>query len=112
VDDRTPAILEIPEIKGGYYTAQILDEWGEVIAHINERTFPSKPYGKFALVKLDFRGTVPIDARIELHSTKPKCLAAWRLRTIRRAPSVSAAVQGHSAEHAADRAAACHPDVR
>jgi hypothetical protein len=49
VDDRTPALLEIPEIKGRYYTAQILDEWGEVIVNINERIFPSKPYGKFAL---------------------------------------------------------------
>src|SRR6478609_2048780 len=69
VDDRTPVLLEIPEIKDRYYTAQILDEWGEVIVNINERTFPSKPYGKFALVKPDFRGAIPIDAaRIELHS--------------------------------------------
>ena len=43
-------ILEVPEIKGRYYTAQIVDEWGEVIANINERIFPSKPFGKFALV--------------------------------------------------------------
>jgi hypothetical protein len=39
VDDRTPALLEVPEITGRYYTAQILDEWGEVIVNINERTF-------------------------------------------------------------------------
>jgi len=45
VDDKTPVILEVPEVKGRYYTAQILDEWGEVIANINERTFPSKPFG-------------------------------------------------------------------
>src|ERR1700754_2096177 len=75
VDDRTPVLLEIPEIKDRYYTAQILDEWGEVIVNINDRTFPSKPYGKFALVKPDFRGTIPIDAaRIELHSSKAKML--------------------------------------
>ena len=54
VDDRTPVLLEIPEIEDRYYTAQILDEWGEVIVNINERTFPSKPYGKFALVKPGF----------------------------------------------------------
>jgi hypothetical protein len=73
VDDRTPVLLEIPEIKGRYYTVQILDEWGEVIVNINDRTFPSKPYGKFALVKPGFLGTIPIDAaRIELHSSKVK----------------------------------------
>jgi hypothetical protein len=81
VDDRTPALLEIPGIKGRYYTAQILDEWGEVIANINERTFPSKPYGKFALVKPGFRGTIPIDAaRIELHSSKAKMLGRVEIK--------------------------------
>jgi hypothetical protein len=81
VDDRTPVLLEIPEIKSRYYTAQILDEWGEVIANINERTFPSKPYGKFALVKPGFMGTIPIDAgRIELHSSKAKMLGRVEIK--------------------------------
>jgi hypothetical protein len=81
VDDRTPVLLEIPEIKNRYYTAQILDEWGEVIVNINDRTFPSKPYGKFALVKPDFRGSVPIDAaRIELHSGKAKMLGRVEIK--------------------------------
>jgi hypothetical protein len=67
VDDRTPVILEIPEIKDRYYTAQILDEWGEVIVNINERTFPSKPFGKFALVKPGWQGSLPQDtSRIAL----------------------------------------------
>jgi hypothetical protein len=81
VDDRSPVLLEIPEIKDRYYTAQILDEWGEVIVNVNERTFPSKPYGKFALVKPDFRGTIPIDAaRIELHSGKAKLLGRVEIK--------------------------------
>jgi hypothetical protein len=81
VDDRTPVLLEIPEIKGRYYTAQILDEWGEVIVNINERTFPSKPYGKFALVKPGFEGSIPIDAaRIELHSNKAKMLGRVEIK--------------------------------
>ena len=50
VDPWSPALLEIPEIKGRDYTVQILNEWGEVVTNINERTFPSKPFGKFALV--------------------------------------------------------------
>jgi hypothetical protein len=49
VDEKMPVVLEIPPIKGRYYTAQICDEWGEVITNINERNFPLNPYGKFAL---------------------------------------------------------------
>jgi hypothetical protein len=72
VDDRKPVLVEVPEIKG---PAQILDEWGAVIVNINERTLPSKPYGKFALVKPGFSCVIPIDAaRIELHSSKAKLL--------------------------------------
>jgi hypothetical protein len=81
VDDRTSVLLEIPEIRDRYYTAQILDEWGEVIVNINERTFPSKPYGKFALVAPSFRGSLPIDAaRIELHSSKAKLLGRVEIK--------------------------------
>ena len=81
VDDRTPVLLEIPEIKGRYYTAQILDEWGEVIVNINDRTFPSKPYGKFALVKPGFQGSIPVDAaRVELHSSKAKMLGRVEIK--------------------------------
>lgn len=81
VDDRTPVILEVPEITGRYYTAQILDEWGEVIVNINERTFPSKPFGKFALVMPGWTGALPADtARIELHSRKAKLLGRVELK--------------------------------
>ncbi|AZO76450.1 hypothetical protein B5U98_07570 [Bosea sp. Tri-39] len=81
VDDKTPVILEVPEVKGRYYTAQLLDEWGEVIANINERTFPSKPFGKFALVKPGSTAKIPADAaRIELHSSKAKMLGRVELK--------------------------------
>jgi hypothetical protein len=71
VDESTPVLFEVPEIKGRYYAAQILDEWGEVIANINERIFPSKPFGKFALVYPNSNPKIPADAaRIELHSSK------------------------------------------
>jgi hypothetical protein len=81
VDDNTPVILEVPEVKGRYYTAQILDEWGEVIVNINERTFPSKPFGKFALVKPGSLAKIPDDAsRITLHSSKAKMLARVELK--------------------------------
>jgi hypothetical protein len=81
VDDRTPVILEVPEVKDRYYTAQLLDEWGEVIANINERTFPSKPFGKFALVKPGWTGSLPADASpIKLHSSKAKMLGRVELK--------------------------------
>lgn len=81
VDDKTPVILEVPKIEDRYYTAQIVDEWGEVIANINERTFPSKPFGKFALVKPGSNPSIPADTgRIELHSSKAKLLARVELK--------------------------------
>ncbi len=81
VDDKTPVLLEVPEVKGRYYTAQLLDEWGEVIVNINERTFPSKPFGKFALVKPGSTAKIPADAaRVELHSSKAKMLARVELK--------------------------------
>ncbi|MEJ8822623.1 DUF1254 domain-containing protein [Variovorax humicola] len=81
VDDSTPVMLEVPEIKGRYYTAQIIDEWGEVIANINERTFPSRPFGRFLLVKPGSKVPTPPGAgRIELHSGKAKMLARVELK--------------------------------
>lgn len=84
VDDMTPVLLEVPEVKGRYYTAQILDEWGEVITNINERNYPLQPHGKFVLVAPGSQATVPADAvRIELHSRKAKMLARVELKTDR-----------------------------
>lgn len=82
VDDRTPVLLEVPEVKGRYYTAQVLDEWGEVITNINERNYPSHPFGKFAFVAPGSPAKVPVDAvRIELHSRKAKLLGRVELKT-------------------------------
>ena len=82
VDDQTPVLLEVPEVKGRYYTAQILNEWGEVIVNINERNFPSHPFGKFAFVAPGSKVKAPVDAvRVELHSRKAKMLARVELKT-------------------------------
>ncbi len=43
VDEKTPVILEIPKIEGRYYTAQIVDEWAEIITNVNERNYPNHP---------------------------------------------------------------------
>lgn len=82
VDDESPALLEVPEVKDRYYTAQILDEWGEVITNINERNYPSHPHGKFVFVTPSSKAKIPVDAvRIELHSRKAKLLARVELKT-------------------------------
>lgn len=81
VDDKAAVLLEVPEIKDRYYTAQILDEWGEVIANINERTFPTKPFGKFVLVKPGANIAIPSGAsRVELHSSKAKMLGRVEIK--------------------------------
>jgi len=91
VDDNTPALLEIPRIEGRYYTAQILDEWGEVITNINERNYPQHPSGKYALVAPGSKAEIPADAvRIELRSPKAKMLARVELK---RDPDVAVALQ-------------------
>ena len=81
VDDNSAAVLEIPEIKDRYYTVQILDEWGEVITNINERTFPSKPFGMYALSESRLEGGYHAGmGRIELHSSKAKMLGRIELK--------------------------------
>ena len=49
VDESTAAVLEIPEIRGRYHTVQVCNGWGEVVANINERNFPRRPHGRYAL---------------------------------------------------------------
>ncbi len=76
VDEKTPVILEIPEIEGRYYTAQICDEWAEIITNINERNYPEQPYGRYALCLKGSNPEIPEGAlRVDLPSKKAKMLA-------------------------------------
>lgn len=60
VDDKSCTLIELPEIKGRYYTVQALNGWGEVSANINERNFPKHPSGKFAFCLKGAKGiTLP-----------------------------------------------------
>jgi hypothetical protein len=81
VDHDTPAILTVPEIIGRYYTAQILDEWGEVIVNINERNFPDHPHGAFTLYAPGSKPELADEViLVELHSNKSKLLARVELK--------------------------------
>jgi hypothetical protein len=76
VDENTPVILEIPRIEGRYFTAQIMDEWAEIITNINERNYPKHPYGRYALCLKGSSPKIPEGAlRIDLPSKKAKMLA-------------------------------------
>lgn len=48
LDEKSCTLIDIPEIKGRYYTVQALNGWGETTANINERNFSKHPFGKFA----------------------------------------------------------------
>ena len=81
VDDRTPAVLEVPEIVNRHYNIQVIDEWGDVITNINPRTFPSHRRGLYAFVKPGSSVKVPAGAaRIVLRSSKAKVLARLEIR--------------------------------
>ena len=63
-------------MEGRYYTAQIVDEWADILYNINERNFPDCPHGRFALCVKGSNPTIPEGAlRIDLPSKKAKMLA-------------------------------------
>ncbi len=76
VDEQTPVILEIPKVESRYYTAQIMDEWAEIITNINERNYPEHPYGRYALCLKGSNPELPEGVlRVDLPSKKVKMLA-------------------------------------
>jgi len=49
VDESSCTILSVPKVEDRYYTVHFLNGWGETIANINERLFPKRPFGEFAM---------------------------------------------------------------
>ncbi len=81
VDATHAVVLNVPQIKGRYYTAELLDGWGEVVGNINDRTYPKTPYGKFALVLRGTNPDIPSGAvKVEVPCTKTKMLARVELK--------------------------------
>jgi hypothetical protein len=48
-DENSCTIVTVPKIVGRYYTVQFLNGWDETLANINERLFPNKPDGDYAI---------------------------------------------------------------
>ena len=75
-------LIELPDIKGRYYTVQALNGWGEVTANINERNFPKHPSGKFAFCLKETKATLPKGTTPEaLTMDEAKALLAARAGT-------------------------------
>jgi hypothetical protein len=75
VDETSCTLIDLPEIKGRYYTVQVLNGWGEVTANINERNYPKHPFGKFALCLKGNKMPLPKGTqRVELPSRKSRIL--------------------------------------
>lgn len=75
VDETSCTLIDLPEIKGRYYTVQTLNGWGEVTANINERNYPKHAFGKFALCLKGNKAPLPKGTqRIELPNKKARML--------------------------------------
>ena len=67
VDENSYTIVSVPKIEDRYYTVQFLNGWGETLANINERVFPRRPYGDFAVCLQDATVSLPTNVqRIDL----------------------------------------------
>ena len=68
LDEKSCTLIDVPEIKGRYYTVQILNGWGETTANINERNFQKHPFGKFLFC---IKGATPVLPKGTLRVTLP-----------------------------------------
>jgi len=68
LDEKSCTLIDIPEIKGRYYTVQMLNGWGETTANINERNFTKHPFGKFLFC---IKGATPMLPKGTLRVTLP-----------------------------------------
>lgn len=67
VDENSFLLVTVPEVRGRYYTVQFLNGWGETLANINERVFPDRPDGEFAVCLEGSQVPIPTGAtRIDL----------------------------------------------
>ena len=81
VDESSCTIVDVPKIEGRYYTVHFLNGWGETIANINERIFPKRPFGEFAMCLRGANVAIPLGAtRIDLAVKYSRLLARVELK--------------------------------
>ncbi|MBY5591898.1 DUF1254 domain-containing protein [Rhizobium leguminosarum] len=76
VDETSCTIATVPQIEGRYFTVQVLNGWGETLANINERVFPKKSSGDFAICLRDAKVGLPdgITARLDIPVKRARVL--------------------------------------
>jgi hypothetical protein len=75
LDEKSCTLIELPDMRGRYYTVQALNGWGEVTANINDRNYPKHPFGKFAFCLKETKATLPKGTqRVNLPSKKSRIL--------------------------------------
>lgn len=80
VDESSCTIVSVPKVEGRYYTVHFLNGWGETIANINERLFPKRPFGEFAMCMRGAKVDIPDGAtRIDLPVKYSRVLARVEL---------------------------------
>ena len=80
VDESSCTIVSVPKVVGRYYTVHFLNGWGETIANINERLFPKRPFGDFAMCLRGANVAIPVGAtRIDLPVKYSRVLARVEL---------------------------------
>lgn len=80
IDDSSCTIVSVPKVEGRYYTVHFLNGWGETIANINERLFPKRPFGEFAMCLRGVNVAIPAGAtRIDLPAKYSRVLARVEL---------------------------------
>jgi hypothetical protein len=79
-DESSCTIVTVPKVEGRYYTVHFLNGWGETTANINERLFPKRPFGEFAVCYKDSNVAIPAGAtRIDLPVKYSRVLARVEL---------------------------------
>lgn len=79
-DEDSCTIVTVPKVEGRYYTVHFLNGWGETIANINERIFPKRPFGDFAVCLRGANVAIPAGAtRVDLPVKYSRVLARIEL---------------------------------
>lgn len=80
VDESSCTLVTVPKITGRYCSVQFLNGWGETLANLNERSFPSHPSGTFAACLKGSTVAIPADAvRVDLPAKYSRVLARVEL---------------------------------
>ena len=72
-DETSCTEISLPTITGRYATVQVMNLWGEVVANINDRTYPKHASGRFALCTKGTQTYLPPEVqRVDLPGRKSR----------------------------------------